>query len=285
MQARNKKNDQRDQLSSNSFAFGLVWLYVVWSDNKKLAKVWRFQWYFLCSTRFHRHPFVFIGTVRLKAELDLPCNAGLSKAILMLGRIKQVVEYVSWADLIQMAGALAVEESGGPIIDMIYGREDCPEHLYTHRASTLSKKTVSTHWHPLAAWWLAALSHCSVPRCFSNCRCSSPEYFLSHGIHKQRDSGALWCPHLRYRLTPPHDKTNPCVFCVIPDDNRTGIFWADWCVFPLLRGVGQHAIHKTNLSCQGRQMGMVICMNYKMIKCNHSDETSIVSIQLMGCIG
>lgn len=31
---------------------------------------------------------------------------------------------VSWADLIQMGGALGVELAGGPKIDMIYGRQD-----------------------------------------------------------------------------------------------------------------------------------------------------------------
>jgi hypothetical protein len=54
----------------------------------------------------------------------------------MLGRIKQAVEHVSWADLIQMAGALAVEEAGGPAIDMVYGREDCPESLYHYKVNT-----------------------------------------------------------------------------------------------------------------------------------------------------
>ena len=34
---------------------------------------------------------------------------------------------VSWADLIQMGGALAVELSGGPVVDMVYGRKDCKE--------------------------------------------------------------------------------------------------------------------------------------------------------------
>jgi hypothetical protein len=45
----------------------------------------------------------------------------------MLNRIKCLVPDVSWADLIQMSGALAVELSGGPHINMLYGREDALE--------------------------------------------------------------------------------------------------------------------------------------------------------------
>lgn len=44
----------------------------------------------------------------------------------MLQPIKDQVPNVSWADLMQMASALAVEDAGGPKIDMRYGREDCP---------------------------------------------------------------------------------------------------------------------------------------------------------------
>jgi len=42
----------------------------------------------------------------------------------MLQRIKDDFDAVSWADLIQLAGACAVELSGGPRIEMRYGRID-----------------------------------------------------------------------------------------------------------------------------------------------------------------
>lgn len=48
----------------------------------------------------------------------------------MLTKIKNIYPDISWADIIQMGGALAVELSGGPRIDMLYGREDCPYNLY-----------------------------------------------------------------------------------------------------------------------------------------------------------
>jgi Peroxidase len=53
-------------------------------------------------------------------------HAGLVSAVEMLQPIKDQVPNVSWADLMQMASALAVEDAGGPKIDMRYGREDCP---------------------------------------------------------------------------------------------------------------------------------------------------------------
>jgi Peroxidase len=53
-------------------------------------------------------------------------RAGLVYAVELLQPIKDQVPNVSWADLMQMASALAVEDAGGPKIDMRYGREDCP---------------------------------------------------------------------------------------------------------------------------------------------------------------
>jgi catalase (peroxidase I) len=82
-----------------------------------------------CSSYFH----FLTGSVRFKEELSLRENGGLSKAIVMLSRIKKIHPLISWADLIQMAGALAVELSGGPKIDMLYGRLDYPRESYELR--------------------------------------------------------------------------------------------------------------------------------------------------------
>ena len=57
-------------------------------------------------------------------ELGHAGNAGLSKAVALLRDIKSNHSTISWADLIQMAGALAVELTGGGKIDMKYGRLD-----------------------------------------------------------------------------------------------------------------------------------------------------------------
>lgn len=60
--------------------------------------------------------------IRLKPEMDMGANAGLTKARAFLEPIAEKYPLVSWADLIQMASALAVEIAGGPKIPMKYGR-------------------------------------------------------------------------------------------------------------------------------------------------------------------
>eukprot|EP01040_Poterioochromonas_malhamensis_P007906 gene7906-8546_t len=69
------------------------------------------------------------GSIRFISELEEPSNHGLSSAIDLLLPLKKRFYRISWADLIQMAGAVAVEECGGPILDLWYGREDIPFDL------------------------------------------------------------------------------------------------------------------------------------------------------------
>lgn len=66
-----------------------------------------------------------IASIRCDHELNAGPNAGLRKAIeKYLSAIKEQVPLVSWADLIQMASAVAIETTGGPCIPMRYGRAD-----------------------------------------------------------------------------------------------------------------------------------------------------------------
>jgi len=67
------------------------------------------------------------GSIRFDREVKCPANSGLIKAIDLLQQVKQEFKTVSWADAIQMAGALAVEVTGGPVVEMRYGRMDAPE--------------------------------------------------------------------------------------------------------------------------------------------------------------
>lgn len=68
------------------------------------------------------------GSIRFEAELNHGANAGLAKVIkLYLDPIKKQFPILSWADIIQLAGALAVEHAGGPRINMRYGRLDDAE--------------------------------------------------------------------------------------------------------------------------------------------------------------
>ena len=64
------------------------------------------------------------GSIRLEQELAHDANAGLDKAVRFLRPFHTKYPVLSWADLIQLAGALAVELAGGPRIPMRYGRFD-----------------------------------------------------------------------------------------------------------------------------------------------------------------
>jgi adenylate cyclase len=64
------------------------------------------------------------GSIRFKEELDLPCNAGLEPAVELLKPIKERYPEYSWADVIALAGAVAVERCGGPSIPVPIGRKD-----------------------------------------------------------------------------------------------------------------------------------------------------------------
>eukprot|EP00929_Paragymnodinium_shiwhaense_P051492 TRINITY_DN25903_c0_g1_i2.p1 TRINITY_DN25903_c0_g1~~TRINITY_DN25903_c0_g1_i2.p1 ORF type:complete len:381 (+),score=65.58 TRINITY_DN25903_c0_g1_i2:65-1144(+) len=71
------------------------------------------------------------GAIRFDPEMTMGANAGLTKAKMYLDTFHEKYPLISWADLIQMASAVAVEVAGGPVVDMKYGRveakspEDC----------------------------------------------------------------------------------------------------------------------------------------------------------------
>eukprot|EP01038_Epipyxis_sp_PR26KG_P009413 gene9413-12678_t len=71
------------------------------------------------------------GSIRSDYELDLPTNAGLSKAISLLTILKKKYKTISWSDLIQMAGSIAVRVANGPLIELKYGRIDAPLNVLT----------------------------------------------------------------------------------------------------------------------------------------------------------
>jgi catalase (peroxidase I) len=83
------------------------------------------------------------GSIHYDYELAHPSNAGLSKAIEILKPLKKKYHYVSWADLIQMGGVLAVELAGGPRLSdkMLYGRIDAPRRQF--RTQTTSKQNLT----------------------------------------------------------------------------------------------------------------------------------------------
>ncbi|CAB1113288.1 APX [Ectocarpus sp. CCAP 1310/34] len=64
------------------------------------------------------------GSIRFEPEINHGANAGLVNALQLLQPIKDKHPEVGWADLIQLASAAAIEQAGGPVIDMKYGRKD-----------------------------------------------------------------------------------------------------------------------------------------------------------------
>ncbi|KAM6550705.1 hypothetical protein CsatB_000513 [Cannabis sativa] len=67
------------------------------------------------------------GTMRLEAEQNHDANTGLTHVVQCLGDIKKQSPVISYADLYQLAGVVAVEITGGPEIPFHPGREDKPE--------------------------------------------------------------------------------------------------------------------------------------------------------------
>nr|ACL81497.1 ascorbate peroxidase [Ginkgo biloba] len=68
------------------------------------------------------------GTIRYSAELAHGANNGLIIAVRLLEPIKAQFPIISYADLYQLAGVVAVEITGGPDISFHPGRKDKLEH-------------------------------------------------------------------------------------------------------------------------------------------------------------
>ncbi|CAH8274177.1 unnamed protein product [Arabidopsis lyrata] len=64
------------------------------------------------------------GSIRFKEELTRPHNKGLEKAVAFCKEVKAKHPRVSYADLYQLAGVVAVEVTGGPAIPFTPGRKD-----------------------------------------------------------------------------------------------------------------------------------------------------------------
>jgi L-ascorbate peroxidase len=68
------------------------------------------------------------GTIRLRDELWRGENTGWGQACLeLLAEVRTRHPDVSWADLIALGGAAAVQKSGGPIVEVGLGRTDSDE--------------------------------------------------------------------------------------------------------------------------------------------------------------
>lgn len=64
------------------------------------------------------------GSIRLNQELNHSANNGLQTAVELCEEIKKKHPEITYADLYQLAGVVAVEITGGPTIDFVPGRKD-----------------------------------------------------------------------------------------------------------------------------------------------------------------
>ncbi|KMT09578.1 hypothetical protein BVRB_6g130340 [Beta vulgaris subsp. vulgaris] len=63
----------------------------------------------------------------IRNELNSPANNGIKVAVDFCEQVKTKFPKVTYADLYQLAGMIAVEVTGGPIIPFIPGRPDAPK--------------------------------------------------------------------------------------------------------------------------------------------------------------
>jgi L-ascorbate peroxidase len=74
------------------------------------------------------------GTVHLLEELQRGDNTGWGQpCIALLAEAKAAYPTVSWADLVALGGAAAVQKCGGPVIEIGLGRTDNTEPAPPHR--------------------------------------------------------------------------------------------------------------------------------------------------------
>lgn len=64
------------------------------------------------------------GSVRFTQELNRPVNKGMENAIRLCEPVKRRHPDITYADLYQLAGIVAVEVTGGPAIEFVPGRAD-----------------------------------------------------------------------------------------------------------------------------------------------------------------
>ncbi|KAI4373321.1 hypothetical protein MLD38_011457 [Melastoma candidum] len=79
------------------------------------------------------------GSIRNEAELQHSSNNGLKIAVDFCEEVKAKCPRISYADLYQLAGVVAVEATGGPTINFVPGRKDSMESPEEGRLPDASK--------------------------------------------------------------------------------------------------------------------------------------------------
>jgi L-ascorbate peroxidase len=76
------------------------------------------------------------GAIHLLQELSRSENSAMTTCVDLLGRTKETYPSLSWADLVALGGAAAVEICGGPTIRIGLGRVDAADPAPEHRLPT-----------------------------------------------------------------------------------------------------------------------------------------------------
>lgn len=93
------------------------------SSNKQMAPiVLRLAFHDAATYDWKSHTGGANGSIR--NELNNPPNKGLDTAVKFLEPVKKRHPMVTYADLYQLAGIVAVRETGGPIVEFVPGRAD-----------------------------------------------------------------------------------------------------------------------------------------------------------------
>jgi L-ascorbate peroxidase len=73
------------------------------------------------------------GAIHFLAEMSRNENTALTVCVDLLNKTKEFYPHLSWADLVALGGAAAVEKCGGPTIQVGLGRVDATEPAPEHR--------------------------------------------------------------------------------------------------------------------------------------------------------
>ncbi|XP_076938582.1 L-ascorbate peroxidase, cytosolic-like [Bidens hawaiensis] len=97
------------------------------TNKRCLCRMLLLAWHSAATYDVHTETGGPFGTMRFQAELSHAANTGLEIVVDLLEPIKQLFPIISYADLYQLAGVVAVEVVGGPLVPFHPGRKDKQE--------------------------------------------------------------------------------------------------------------------------------------------------------------
>nr|KYP66606.1 L-ascorbate peroxidase 3, peroxisomal [Cajanus cajan] len=95
--------------------------------NKCAPLMLRLAWNDACTYDAQTRTGGANASIRTPQELKHQANIGLERAVRLCEEVKAKLKKVSYADLYQLAGVVAIELTGGPTINFYPGRQDSDE--------------------------------------------------------------------------------------------------------------------------------------------------------------